>query len=269
MKYNPQLFGILMQPAMSTAILDDRKRVTRRMLNPQPLSLEYLEAPRSVPEAVKFLRKIVKSGYRQVYTRGILKGMAGPKCRYGRPGDILYVKETWSVIGPDTGPDFVVPTDMPHIHHIESGFDQLVVHKAGKEKFDWTKYGGAPKWRSSLFMPATGARSFLEIESIEPQRLHDMTEDDAKLEGVEPFTSNEYRSELWRNYVDPLRPVTTALESFATLWESINGPGTYITQNPFVWAIHFKIISRHDKKVIALLSDFITRAACPGPIVPY
>ncbi len=227
--------------------------------------------------------------------------MAGPKCRYGGPGDILYVKETWSVIGPDTGPDFVVPTDMPHLHHAESGFDQLVVHRAGKDKFDWTKYGGQPKWRSPLFMPATGARLFLEVESIEPKLLHDMTEEDAKLEGVELFADfaptwrndrngnpASYRwkngkispmiesklnpdrvPELWRNYTDARRPVGTALESFSTLWESINGPGTYRTQNPFVWVIRFKTISRHDKKVIALLSDFITRAACGGPFVPY
>ena len=296
---NPQLFGILMQPAMCLATLDERKRVTRRMLNPQPVELAELGLPGTIRAALKHLKQYPRKGYREVYRKGILKHMVGPKCRYGQPGDVLYVKETWSVIGPDTGPDFVVPTDMPHLHHAESGFDQLVVHRAGKEKFDWNRYGGPPKWRSSMFMPATGARIFLEVKSIECQRLHDMTEEDAKLEGVEPFVPlatwrkngkgnpDKYRwkngknspiidvtnqgaaSGLWRNYNDARKPVNTALESFATLWDSINGAGSYETQNPFLWVIRFKTISRHDKKVIALLSDFITRGACSGHFVPY
>jgi hypothetical protein len=77
------------------------------------------------------------------------------------------------------------------------------------------------------------------------ERLQDISEEDAKAEGVELL-----RPGYWRNY----RPEWTqfqlsARSSFVSLWQSINGPGSWYA-NPWVWVIQYKAIAENVDRVL-------------------
>jgi len=120
---------------------------------------------------------------------------------YGRPGDHLWVRETFA-------------TD---------GAGLLWWRAAGD---DQPKVGN---WKPSIHMPRWASRITLEITAVRCERLNDISEDDARAEGVvaEPPKTWIYRADY--------------IAAYRTLWESINGPGSW-AQNPWVWVIEFKRI---------------------------
>ena len=100
-------------------------------------------------------------------------------------------------------------------------------------------------WRPSIHMPRWASRITLEITDIRVERLQEISEDDAKAEGVEPWVIGDG----WREYGLPpdveaagTHPLRSARDSFASLWESINGPGSW-KANPWVWVIEFRRVS--------------------------
>jgi len=90
-------------------------------------------------------------------------------------------------------------------------------------------------------MPLEVCRHFMQIESITIQRLLDISEEEAINEGVDKNHGgyNLYGLSL-SDFVRLGRIYAlTAKESFESLWESINGKGSWDT-NPFVWVIKYK-----------------------------
>lgn len=79
----------------------------------------------------------------------------------------------------------------------------------------------------------------LEVVSVRPERLQEISEDDALAEGVEcidPGSAFGFRDYGWKD--DPPRG-TDAATSYLTLWEQIHGPDAW-DKNSWVWAITFK-----------------------------
>lgn len=97
------------------------------------------------------------------------------------------------------------------------------------------------KWKPSIFMPREASRITLEVLDIRVERLQDITEEDAKAEGV---GHGWQMNAGWPDYLHIKNRICsltqdTAAMSFGTLWESINGKGSW-DQNPWVWVITFK-----------------------------
>jgi hypothetical protein len=102
---------------------------------------------------------------------------------------------------------------------------------------------------SPLFMPRWASRITLEVTGVRVERVQDISERDAIAEGIEEADASEnvetYERSFasrWRNYdtSDPTNTYcVTARESYRSLWESINGPGSW-TANPWVWVVEFK-----------------------------
>lgn len=93
-------------------------------------------------------------------------------------------------------------------------------------------------------MPKSACRLWLEVESIAVERLQDISEEDAKAEGVYFYGWDDEDQDDYKNYsYDDVYGddwgVLTAKESFKTLWEKINGPFSW-GRNPWVWVIKFK-----------------------------
>ncbi len=88
---------------------------------------------------------------------------------------------------------------------------------------------GRGKWRPSIFMPRWASRINLEIVNIRVERLQDISEKDAKKEGVQPFFGRGTDPNDRHPYYD----------CFHELWNSINGPGSW-DLNPWVWVIEFR-----------------------------
>ena len=94
-------------------------------------------------------------------TRRIVKS---PKCPYGQPGDLLWVREAWSKSDPQWG------LSVPYIYkadHLDPRGDAKPI-----------------KWKPSIHMPRAASRLTLEIVDIRIEQLQSISEQDAIAEGV-------------------------------------------------------------------------------------
>lgn len=202
---------ILFSGAMVRAILDGRKTQTRRIVKGAWHEPDgYLQ---SEPEG--------ENGEWYFSCRKVPASFVA-RCPYGREGDRLWVRETFQ-----TGD---VAMNEPH----------GTVYRATDP--DWGTMEGW-KWKPAIHMPRWASRITLEITQVRVQRLQDISEDDAKAEGVEHDGIVGY-------YCDdgnPNDPEDFGAHrcnwrfGFKMLWESINAKRGYgWEKNPWVWAISFR-----------------------------
>lgn len=231
---------ILFSGSMVRAILNDSKTQTRRIVKPQPsadMKAAYLDGDSNW---VFWSEPVGEEVAKQWYPPGSDRGI---KCPYGKMGDRLWVRESWRPRS--WGSDF----EWMMIQYKE-GDDVKEINPSDVWGDDaevvWAKMSrecvgaGNPttdsgdfilekplKWRASIFMPRAVSRITLEITNIRVERLQDISEEDAKAEGVPPFDWNDGWS---------LRPVP----AFEKLWDSINGAKHPWSSNPWVWCVNFK-----------------------------
>lgn len=178
---------ILFNSEMVNAILQGRKTQTRRIIKTQPDS----------------------RGLRTTDT--LFEDYHGRKVNPPyRPGDILYVRESFRKIGDTTL--YKASAECPDLH----------------------------KWKPSIHMPKEAARIFLKVKSVRAERLCDIGSKDAIQEGVSTDSDGRFfnylQPRLW--FVNDWRG---AIASFETLWQSINGEESW-DANPWVWVIEFEQI---------------------------
>lgn len=128
-------------------------------------------------------------------------GMLKPLCPYGQPGDRLWVRETW--------------TEWEGTFLYRADFEGCEV---------------AWKWTPSIHMPRKSSRITLEVTAVRVERLQDISEEDAKAEGA---GGERYIGQGFDHCVHR--------EAYRTLWNDINGPGSW-DANPWVWVVEFKFI---------------------------
>ena len=159
---------ILFRGELVRAILEGRKTQTRRPVKlPSPDGAVYVDPGGTIFGPGPYVKnyKVVPGGDGQMHPRIL--------CPYGYPGDRLWVKETHAIV-----PRTAYWHD-PTIPHVERG-DEWAVYRAAWERC-------APsRWRASIHMPRWASRLSLEIVSVRVERLHAITEEDARAEGVEP-----------------------------------------------------------------------------------
>jgi hypothetical protein len=186
--------GILMSAPMVIATLNGTKTQTRRMNG-----LHKVNADKDA----QFVRmQTLKCGSLAAVFENGNGELGSVKSPYGKPGDEIWVRETHLVRGAGAVVDYRADMDP--------------IDAAGHGAF----YGG---WKPSLFMRREHSRIALEVVDIRIEKLNDISEDDAKAEGVEWVIG--YHSRI------PL---------FCQLWERINGLGSW-NKNPYVWAVTFKM----------------------------
>jgi len=159
---------------------------------------------------------------RKTQTRRIVKPqpLIGP-CRscllmspLGMPGEHIWVKETWAEThNAKRTTAYVYRSDDPEIK--------------------------VKRWRSAMFMPRRASRINLEITDIRMERLQDVTDSDAKAEGIYLHSShglyNADHTKMWGG--------RTRVEGYRALWDSLNEKrGFGWNKNPWVWVITFKRI---------------------------
>lgn len=140
-----------------------------------------------------------------------------------QPGDRMWVRETWAEICyNETGCDGLECLE----HGYEYRADKPGAKYAGgwDNGFDSSEVPPGCKWRPSIFMPRVASRLMLEVTDVRVERLKDISEYDAEQEG---FVSDWAESGF------------SAVNSFAELWDDINGEGSF-DSDPFVWVITFK-----------------------------
>lgn len=93
---------------------------------------------------------------------------------------------------------------------------------------------------TAIHTPRGASRITLEVTEVRVQRLQEISEDDARAEGVTgPHYGRWTDSEggLVPPASEPARPWA---HSFAVAWQAINGKRAPWSSNPWVWAISFR-----------------------------
>lgn len=167
--------------------------------------------------------------------------------RFGVPGDRLWVRETWADVEPlpsrtpaYDGARFAVRPD--------GSSSELWYRADGEMGVTSLLFDDGPRWRPSIHMPRWASRITLEIVDVRVERLHDITEEDARAEGVD-WASPQPFGEKWDDddREDP-REVgygsgSFALDNFRRLWSSINGSESWAA-NPWVWRVEFRRVDQ-------------------------
>ena len=215
MKERPILFSA----PMVRAILDGSKTQTRRALRDQPpadaVQVSTFHHPE--PRAMFYAWGASAAGMTEI------NEWPPRPCPYGVPGHRLWVKETF------TCTDFHYP-DAPVDER-----DDTIFYRADPLPC-WEGEEHEIRWRPSIFMPRWASRITLEVTDVRVERLYDISEADAVAEGLRS-TSDDC---AWHVEDDRHRAVDPR-DSYASLWESINGAGAW-DANPWVWVVSFKVL---------------------------
>ena len=128
-----------------------------------------------------------------------------------------------------------------------------LAHTAKMEYFDetlleWATRENKPK-RVELIKSYGYKPLSIRLTAIRLERLHDITEADAIAEGIETverMTSSGVEMELYKDYLykdeDKYFKYSDPIKSYKSLWESINGKGSWDT-NPMVWVLEFQVVT--------------------------
>jgi len=205
------------------AIIDKRKNVTRRVIKNIPACYVKGRKPQSYgPDDYAFLD--------MADPVGTYPTLAMP--RY-QPGDLLWVKESYREAACNKG--FICiqyKADEQIRHGLTSQGDNGEIEAVGKICEHGLMGGG--KWKSSRFMPKWVARTWLEVVSVRPEQLQDITEEDCWKEGINKQEADKLP------YINKWG-VGCASATFSNLWDSINTKRGYSWEsNPFVWRIEFR-----------------------------
>ncbi|EPR6886079.1 morphogenetic protein [Klebsiella variicola] len=167
---------------------------------------------------------------------------------FGKPGDRIWVRETWGVVSHELDEDGRIQPWMPDrpataIHEMPFGNGYYSGHAiyAADGDFTWGDDDGYEDgrscWKPSIHMPRAASRIQLEITDVRVERLNAISEEDATAEGVPPAGS--LLPDYPGTFLTPKGDYATAKVAFQRLWESIYGEESW-KANGWVWVIEFK-----------------------------
>ena len=222
---------IIFSGPMVRAILAGRKSQTRRVMTERHIHGKQRLTAADVQTIGEF--RAAPDGTLGAYLKrfpGVSLGEV--RCPHGVPGDRLWVRETFDCFAGD---------------QFELAKQRRTIYRADPE--------AAPKasgrWCSPRFMPRWASRLTLEVTEVRVQRLQEISEEDAIVEGVGPVTLKPL--DMYPKWMHakllasgPPRPQRIA---FIELWDSINGKRAPWADNPWVWCISFRRLHRGSGKL--------------------
>ncbi len=204
-----RILPILFNAEMVRVILDGRKTVTRRLCKD---GNDYTVPDMRFYEASKRTYAVHNYADKEHENQLSLVERICPIC----PGDILYVRETWT-----------------YQARAEGG----IIYKARCPE----KLANVKKWHPSIHMPKQAARIWLKVTDVRVERLKNITEEQAINEGCHGIFSGtgETLGSGWD---------VTPIDEFSKLWETTikhKDRAFYgWDANPWVWVIEFERCER-------------------------
>lgn len=258
----PKEYPILFSTPMIRAILNGRKTQTRRIIKPQPYQRDgwwQYESTRSTGGSIS--SNVSPDKWGSIF-----------RPPYGRPGDRLWVRETWLPGAWDANSGmikaiykadmkksgWIIPypddDDCSKFNHLWKSIcdelDRKGIHPDASGMYQFNSVQKQPlSWRPSIHMPRAACRLLLQITDIRVERLQDISAEDAIKEGCQ-YDSNTAEEYMYTDW-------------YKNLWTSINGPQSW-EANPFVWVISFNPLPLFAETPPAVLPNTAPEPAAPA-----
>ena len=263
-----RVLPVLFNTNMVRSILNDLKSVTRRLGS---WKIEKLDIGSNGVVTATVFKETKRGKQISHFAGGTMNEFIKTYSDY-QPGDILYVRETWS-------------------EHYTAESDGRLVYCYKADGIDLKSEclpGESNRWYPSIHMPKEAARIWLKVKDVRVEWLQEITEDQAKAEGIcrlfDDMSKEEYeewarkigRTEtqeecLFMNYLwhgnfgkygsgNKLSDVwkcqysgyANAVDSFSSLWNTTvdlkdwNRYGW--DANPWVWVFEFERCEKPENK---------------------
>lgn len=212
---------ILFNTPMVQAILEGKKTVTRRAVKPQPWGELYKTNEPGLFVDLDIACLFLDSPY--------------------KPGDILYVRETFQV-------DYLSNIIGSGRVKFKDG-TYMDIQFAPERYYMMRRAHLKPGWRPNEHMPREAARIFLRVKDVRAEQLKAIDAEQAKAEGMMCVSLGDGTVGY-----SPGRWDTTTFDgpvgAFAKLWDSTikkeNRRWYGWEANPWVWVIEFERISKEE-----------------------
>lgn len=204
---------IIFSSPMVRALLDGRKTQTRRVL-----TSGCDEAPAFVDDGIVTAFDADDRPYRWPRTHAI--------------GDRLWVREAHTLLPRTAYRGSVGTGTIEQVEHPTDGYTAAVF----REGFDRS---GRPRWRPSIHMPRWASRLTLTVTDVRVQRLQEISEEDARAEGVELGGQNATSS--------------NNVFAYQCIWDHLNAKrsGCTWSDDPWIVALTFSVERRNLDEVAA------------------
>lgn len=196
---------ILFQTEMVRANMEDRKTQTRRTNG-----LELLNDDPEYQKSITLMKMDYDiDGHRclRIFRNGDVFNSTVFKSPYGKPGDLLWVRENYLKI--------------PYVCGGEKGFKISFPDRCSPGVLERLPL------KPSIHLPKSASRIWAMVEEVRVERLQEISEQDAIAEGVLKVH--------W--------PKSAAVVEFINIWDTINGFLAW-EENPWVWVIKYRILSK-------------------------
>jgi hypothetical protein len=137
---------------------------------------------------------------------------------YGSPGDLLWVREAIVCQSINKRPP-------PYEDDVATAVYAADGSPCPLDRWPWQRYR-----LPGIHMPYGLRRITLEVTDVRAQRLQDISEEDARAEGVDEIKAK----------------VPTARDAFHLLWDDINDARAPWVVNPWVWCLTFRKLTPVD-----------------------
>lgn len=233
---------ILFNTEMVQAILEGRKTTTRRLFK----DLKEFESRED-----GFIQADISNKNGVYYFAGTIEELSKLFSKY-KVGDILYVRETWCIQSMKN-----YEKNIKFLYKARS--QELNEVSVSDERYkDLIKFISKNGWQPSLFMPKEAARIFLKVTNVKVERLKDITDEGARLEGANhmqkyyfPFRVKHDEKHKKCLYEKPLE-YGDYRTTFAQIWDNTLNKNDKLAwkytfeNNPYVWVIEFERISKDE-----------------------
>lgn len=259
---------ILYSSAMVVAKRAGRKRMTRRLMTPQPEWKRDLNC---------YGAEMWRQRHATVYADGLwstydAQGGAGERgqsvsveqaqtdalnaavrqgfirCPYGKPGDHLWTQENYRLSGLD-GLDAALAADTgltATCRYLADGEEREVQLTPADVRKLAARRTVRTRPMPGRFMYESCSRDTDVLTAVRCERLQDITEADALAEGICQIANTCYSGGEHIEYgyhADPFAPRgvqrSTAVEAFRNLWEGIHGEASW-NASPWVWVLSYE-----------------------------
>lgn len=160
------------------------------------------------------------------------------------PGDVLWVKEVWRTEELGDMDEIEEDSEMqPGTDGIRFRADDSfrVIENSQEASEAWGKaHRSGNAWRSPIYMPRWASRLTLEVTEVRAQRVQEISEEDARAEGVRP---NDAAIVFGEGRI-VLEMALTHRGAFACAWDRINGRRSPWSRNDLVFAYTFRRVEK-------------------------